>query len=80
MSTINIHLADEGRAWSQAYPGQGRAMIGLETTAASVSVFVNAENLDRMSRLISDAQAALAAESTRSAESAESVGLAEKAA
>lgn len=35
-STIDIHLADEGRAWSQAYPEQGRAVVALETTAASV--------------------------------------------
>jgi hypothetical protein len=73
-STINIHLADEGRAWSQAYPGQGRAVVALETTAATVTVFASAENLERMSRVISDAQAALAAGSVVSA------GLAGKAA
>src|SRR5262249_46049620 len=59
VSTINIHLADEGRARSQAYPEQGRAMIAFETTAATVMLFANAANLDRISRVISDAQAAL---------------------
>jgi hypothetical protein len=83
MSTINIHLADEGRAWSHAYPEEGRAMITFETTAATVMLFASAQNLDRISRVISDAQAALAAEPTATTEltgSAGSAGLAGKAA
>jgi len=58
-STINIHLADKGRAWSQAYPEQGRAVIALETTTTTVTLLVNAQNLDRMRRVINNVQAAL---------------------
>lgn len=39
-------------------------MIALETTAASVALSVSAQNLDRLSRIVADAQAALAAGST----------------
>jgi len=39
-------------------------MIALKTTAAPVTPFTSAQNLDGMSRVISDAQAVLAAEPT----------------
>jgi hypothetical protein len=79
-TSIDIHLADEGRASYQVHPEQRRAVIALETSAANVALFVSAQNLHRIAGIIIDAQAALAAGSTGSTGSAGSQALAGKAA
>jgi hypothetical protein len=40
VTSIDIHLADEGRVTYQVHPAQRRAVIALETTAASVALDV----------------------------------------
>jgi len=77
VTSISIHLEDEGQLTYQVHPVQRRAVIALETTAASVALYVSAQNLDRLSRVVAQAQAALAA---GSAESGWSLALVERVA
>lgn len=64
VTSIDIHLEDAGQVTYQVHPVQRQAVIALETAAASVALYVSAENLDRMRRIVADAQAVLATGST----------------
>jgi hypothetical protein len=64
LASIDIHLEDEGQVTDQVRSARRRAVIALETTAATVALYVSAQNLDRMSRIVAEVQTALTAGST----------------